>query len=66
MIPQPVVEVCRHDVDKSVEVRGIEVISPLLGGNELLYAPDLGIVLVVGGMFKMRRQISRLYYFCNE
>ena len=66
MCPQPIPKCCRHDVDKSVEVRGIEIVSALLRSDELLDASDPGIVLVVSRMFKMRWQISSLYNLCSE
>jgi hypothetical protein len=66
MCPQPIPKGYRHDVDKSVEVRGIEIVSALLRSDELLDASDLGIVLVVSSMFKMCWQISRLYNLCSK
>jgi hypothetical protein len=66
MSPQPVPKICRRDVDKSVEVRLVEIVSTLFRSNELLNASDLGIVLVISSVLKMCWKIPRLYNFCGK
>jgi hypothetical protein len=66
MKPQPIPEWCRLDIYQNIQIWLRDVVSSLLGGDELVNVCHSCVVLIIFSVLEMCSQVSSLDNFSRE